>query len=463
MRHVRLLCLVLASTIVASNAYAEIIFLADGTLNGVGPQMTADKSGLSHLLEDGLPANLLGGVGSGLAYAGGDTFLAIPDRGPNATRYNDAVDDTVSYVCRFHTVTMTLTPNSPGSTLPFRLTPTLVHTTLLWSQTPLAYGSGAGLGNRADGQPLGPGAPAENKATTFYFTGRSDNFDTNTDSADPSNARLDPESIRLSNDGKSVFISDEYGPYLYQFDRETGRRVRSFTLPSHLAVKHPSPAEKTEIEANHSGRVANKGMEGLAVTPDGNRLIGMMQAPLIQDKRNDDTKSLLRIVMVDIASGATREYGYKLTVGSGVSEILAINDHQFLVDERDGKGLGDGSKAKVKQLFVIDLRNAEDISNLSGAAAEAAVVTKIPFLDIVKELNNHGIPSAAIPAKIEGLAFGQDVLLGGVLKHTLYVANDNDFVADSAGGNRFFVFGFDDSDLPGYAQQRFVEEERPRQ
>jgi Esterase-like activity of phytase len=41
-----------------------------------------------------------------------------------------------------------------------------------------------------------------------------------------------------------------------------------------------------------------------------------------------------------------------------VSEILAVNDHEFLLDERDGKGQGDGSKAVVKQLFKIDLAGA---------------------------------------------------------------------------------------------------------
>ncbi|HEX4353642.1 MAG TPA: hypothetical protein VHZ95_12020 [Polyangiales bacterium] len=38
-------------------------------------------------------------------------------------------------------------------------------------------------------------------------------------SADPDNARLDPESIRVSDDSKEVFLSDEYGPYVYQSDQ----------------------------------------------------------------------------------------------------------------------------------------------------------------------------------------------------------------------------------------------------
>ena len=62
-------------------------------------------------------------------------------------------------------------------------------------------------------------------------------------------------------------------------------------------------------------------------------LVGVMQANLEQDK-----KKSLRIVTIDTRSGATHEYAYKLTDGSGVSDIVAVNEHQFLVDERDGTG-----------------------------------------------------------------------------------------------------------------------------
>ena len=158
-----------------------------------------------------------------------------------------------------------------------------------------------------------------------------------------------------------------------------------------------------------------------------------------------------------LATGATHEYGYLLTTGSGVSDIVAINDHQFLIDERDGKGLGDGSAAAVKQLFEIDLTGATDITNLTGDAAKNVAVTKSLVLDLVKAFNNNGIISTQIPAKIEGLAFGQDVLLNGVVEHTLFIANDNDFVANVAGPNRFFVFAFTDSDLPGFVQQQLPE------
>ena len=70
-------------------------------------------------------------------------------------------------------------------------------------------------------------------------------------------------------------------------------------------------------------------MEGLAISPDGSVLVGIMQANLEQDK-----KGILRLVTIATANQATHEYAYPLTDGSGVSEIVAVNDHQFLVDER---------------------------------------------------------------------------------------------------------------------------------
>src|SRR5262249_1777543 len=136
-------------------------------------------------------------------------------------------------------------------------------------------------------------------------------------------------------------------------------------------------------------------------------------------------------------SGTTHEYAYKLTDGSGASDILAVNNHQFLVDERDGNGLGDtplltdtASAAKVKKLYLIDLAGAKEIpANVSGDLSGYAVTkSTTPFLDVVAKLAPHVNP-LFIPSKIEGIAFGQDVMIDGVRKHTLFVANDNDFLA----------------------------------
>ena len=441
-----LLCLA-SGFCVAPFANAAVTFLANGTLTGSSAGYYTDLSGLNYALENGVSASLLGGLGSGIAYASNNTFLALPDRGPNAVSFDSAIDDTASYVNRFHMIHMNLQVNT-GAGLPFLLTPTLLSTTLLWNGTSLVYGTGTGLG-------VGSGVPPINGPNQFYFTGRSDNFDAGQNSSNPANARYDTEGIRASGDGKHVYISDEYGPYVYEFSRATGQRTRTFRLPAHLFVSNLSPVGNTEIANNTSGRTANKGMEGLAITPDNKTLVGIMQAAVIQDNlQGGRAKKVLRIVTIDIASGQwTHEYAYLLTTGSGVSEIVAINQHEFLVDERDGSGLGNGDAAVVKQLFKIDLAGATDVSNMDGLTAASNAVSKTLFLDVVAILNAAGIPSTQIPAKLEGLAFGPDVTYG-VPMHTLWVANDNDFVQDYNGvmnsnPNQFYVFGFTSADLGG--------------
>jgi hypothetical protein len=342
----------------------------------------------------------------------------------------------------------------------------LIATTLLSSRQPLIYGAGCGG--------VGSGVPALNAIDgTNYFTGRSDNFDPGRNSVNPRDARFDTEGVRVSNDRRFVYISDEYGPYVYEFERLSGQRTRVFTLPAKFAVNHLSAMGADEISVNTSGRVANKGMEGLAITPNGKMLVGVMQSPLLQDG-GTDTGQNVRIVTIDIETGETREYAYHLdSVKTTVSEILAVNSHEFLLDERDSKGFADTatSVAVIKKLYKINLRGAAEVSGISGNANLAAkAVPKELFLDLVSVLNANGIASFDIPAKLEGIAFGQDVIVGGATKHTIYVSNDNDYTAvvpnvnypsgSAENPNRFFVFAFDDTDLPDFVPQRFENDSR---
>jgi hypothetical protein len=412
------LALAAAFALAASSAHAGFDLLGVGSLSPTAH----DLSGLSSPLENGVAGDLLGGIGSGLAWAGGNTFLALPDRGPNAVTYNTAIDNTTSYVARFQTINLAVSQTASG----YSVTPTLTGTTLLWSDTPLTYGAG--------------GAPSINTTGKYYFTGRSDGFGAG-NSLVGSNARLDPESMRVSNDGKTVFVSDEYGPYVYQFDRATGQRLRTYAVPSHLAVTTPTATETSEIAANTVGRVTNKGMEGLAITPDGKTLVGIMQSPLLQDnaltsagKKNGVN---VRIVTIDIETGATKEYVYQLSNKSNtISEIVALSSTKFIVDERTGDGLGDGSTATTKLLTQIDLTGATDVSNVTSLPAKAAdlpasvtPVTKITVQNLVDTLGAAGISADRVPAKIEGMATANITTTEGASLSVLVVANDNDFLS----------------------------------
>ena len=441
---------VLASALLALAAQsraADPVLIGMGNLSG----SLSDLSGLNYNLESGLAANLLGGLGSGLAWAGGNTFLALPDRGPNANDWGaPQLDNTTSFISRFHTLQLDLVASAPGSALPYTIAPTLQATTLLSSTTALNYGPKAPtLNGIVDSSTLAAGSKN-------YFSGRSDNFAAGL-STNPANARLDPEGIRVSNDGKSVFISDEYGPYVYQFDRATGERLRTFSLPNSFAVSNLSSSGAAEISGNTTGRVANKGMEGLAISPDGKTLFGFVQSPLIQD--GGDGGRYNRIVKIDVATGAVSQFAFDNQIAGKAynsSELLALNDHELIVLERDGKGMGDGSpgsKAVVKQLTKIDLTGATEVSGIADLRTQpGAAIVGTKFLDIKAALNAAGISDAQIPSKLEGIAFGEDVVVNGKTMHTLYLANDNDFLATSipnggtvpvAYGNQFYVFAFE--------------------
>ncbi len=389
---------------------------------GTSPGNTADRSQLLGKLEDGTLANRLGSWGSGIAYTGQDNlFVAVPDRGPNASAYNPSVDNTTSYPARVETFRITVNPSAHSITIK------LIDTRLLTSE---------------DGKAL-------RGLSTDYVADQPSDF--------LANRRIDPEGVRVSNDRRHYYISDEYGPGVFEFDAHTGRRTRVFALPARFVVLRPAATGAAELAGNTSGRQANHGLEGLAITPDGRKLVAILQAPLLQDtavdKQGDRVGVNVRLLTIDIDSGKAHEYLYQLADGQGhgVSEIVAVNSHEFLVLERDAKA---GDKATCKSLFLIDLDDATEIGQIDAlphAAAPAGVrpVAKHLFLDLLDP--RHGLAGQNLPAKIEGLAFGPDLADG---RHLLLISTDNDFQPFRP--SRLFAFAIPSAALPDYEPQQFM-------
>ena len=122
-----------------------------------------DKSGLAYNLGNGLSASLAGGLESGSAWAGGYTFIGLQDRGLNAKRRNEVLDDTTSFIGRFQSLRPQPNANAAGASPPYSLTPT-------WSRPPCS---------RALPRPAAAwAAPALNSVGANHFTGRFDNFAT---------------------------------------------------------------------------------------------------------------------------------------------------------------------------------------------------------------------------------------------------------------------------------------------
>jgi hypothetical protein len=86
---VRLKLLAVALTTIATmDCHAAVSLIGFGNISGTSEDLADPTAGA---LENGVAGNRLGGIGSGLAYAGGDTFVALPDRGPNAVPYASSI------------------------------------------------------------------------------------------------------------------------------------------------------------------------------------------------------------------------------------------------------------------------------------------------------------------------------------------------------------------------------------
>ena len=358
---------------------------------GVVSGSALDSSGLTgNICQQSAPANcvpkaIFGGFGSDLTYTGHDNvFIAAPDRGPF-----DGLTD-VPYLDRFYFLHITTDVDAPFPN---------IRTVLL--------------------------------DTRFFKDQGGENF---VGAAGSFSDRLDPEGIRVAPDG-TFYISDEYGPYIFQFNRQ-GHLVRRLELPSRFAIANPSSDPNEELLGNTAGRQANRGMEGLAISPDGTTLFGIMQNALLQDHGLNPSPSTdrlglnNRILKVDLATGETHEYVYVLDAinrGQGVCEILAINDHEFLVVERDNRSnLQTPPQAPTrKTIYKIDLTGASDVSGIDSLPAGAlpASVTPVSKTLFINLLDADLNLTATIPEKIEGLSWGPDLPDG---RHLLYVISDND-------------------------------------
>jgi hypothetical protein len=257
---------------------------------------------------------------------------------------------------------------------------------------------------------------------------------------------FDPEGFVINPDNRHFYVSDEYGPSLYEFDKR-GKRIRSFITPANLiprdAANMPNYANDT---GNTKGKRTNRGFEGLAISPDGDYVYAMLQSAMLDEGGGNGVCN--RIVKFSTATGtAVAQYAYQMegsSQGRGISALFAINDHEFLVLERNNRGIGVGAELSPpnKKLFHIDITGATDFSPpappFAAASCPAGKVTKnsVPFLDLaantLPELGNK------VPEKWEGLAVGPRLKDGG---YVMVTGTDNDYsVTQNASGQQFDVY-----------------------
>ena len=237
---------------------------------------------------------------------------------------------------------------------------------------------------------------------------------------------LDSEGIAAAKDG-TFWLSDEYGPHIVHFAADGTEIERISPYGMTTGNRH--------LPAVLARRRANRGMEGLALTPDGKTLVGLMQSTLYNPSKKEITnKCLIRLVTFDIASGATKQFVYLQNKETdSTCGIAALSNTEFVVIERDGNFSGE--KETHKYLFKIDISGATDVTGSDVQAPEGMLLNgKTLEQCSVEELSAAGIktvskklladlteylPNKYPHDKLEGLWI--------IDRNSIAVANDNDF------------------------------------
>ncbi len=353
---------------------------------------------------------------------------------------------------------------------------------------------------------FGATVPVASGATT-----QSDGTVTNRLTVDSEGLVLDTRS------GKSGtgWIGDEYGAYIYHFN--SSKQIDGqLQLPAALVPHSPAGTVNFQADPPTNGRRINQGMEGLAQSPNGSKLFGLLQSATLQDSAaGNPGRFNTRLVVYDISASdvpnnPVAQYVIQLPVADDTgsttngttvnrncaqSSILALNDHQLLIISRDGNGRGASGSPVFKSVLLADLSAATNFDGLydaegTGPAAVASgatgagilipSVTPISWtealnmlgkLDLnIAEVAKFGLNLNAGPGDINSISEKWEAL--GLVScsdaanpndYFLFIGNDNDFQSatgkylDASGTLQSYNAGLENDTVVLAYRVRFVQ------
>lgn len=257
---------------------------------------------------------------------------------------------------------------------------------------------------------------------------------------------LDAEGIAVMKDG-TFWISDEYGPHIVHYDANGNELHRINAFADDARNNVIIAGKRVLLPAEFAKRRANRGMEGLAITPDQTTLVGIMQSAMDNPDKAARKSNLTRIVTVNLVTGQVGQYLYRQQKAQNSnSGIVALNNHEFYVIERDSKfALKD--KTAQKHVYKVDISAATDLEKIKdqGVLQQqdtlGLMIGGQTLEQFIAEDNTHwaalsqlGITPAnkhLVIDAVKQLKYPHDKLEGLWLRHdgSLGLLNDDDFAA----------------------------------
>ena len=221
-------------------------------------------------------------------------------------------------------------------------------------------------------------------------------------------ADFDIESFRQVKDG-TFWFGDEFGPFLIHTDA-TGKVLEApIPLPGVKSPQNPflQPGETPNLPRS-------KGFEGMALSPDGTKLYPLLEGPLTTDP--DQRRLIINEFDLKTKSFTGRRWYYDMEAatetGQSIGDMTAVNDHQFLIIERDND---EGAAAQFKKIFLVDFNETDPI----GYLVKHEVVNLLNIAD-PNNLGGSGTGKFTFPYQtIEGVQV--------LDPWTLVVSNDNNY------------------------------------
>ena len=312
----------------------------------------------------------LGSIGSGLFPLGGNEYWTVTDRGPNPEVYDD--------------VRTFIVPDFAPTLVRIKVQGTSID---VRESIPVTNAEGkpvSGLPNRAFGEESAPLAADAKTVLPYDING------------------IDPEGIVRTSDGH-FWLSEEYATSLIELDAQ-----------GHILKRHlPAGTEQAYREAGVTYpvagtlpsalqyRKANRGLEDLALLPDGKTIVAALQSSIVVSGQKD--RIITELLTFDTETGKTlHEFPYQFddpsTFGDRgrklkISALAPVDARHVLVQERTDEE---------SRYYLVELDPTDDL--IAGADKQLVV-----DLDGVED----------VPGKIEGVWVKTP--------DTLVLINDNDF------------------------------------